>query len=197
MNKNIKNTIKLAVVTQILLMILLAGCNLTNQSPLSTPVTPTTVCHATGDPAKPYEKITVNSAELAVHVGHASDIIPAPVSGCPTSKVVINDGKIIICHATNDKTNPYEELTISLNGLNGHGEHEGDIFPAAKGGCPSSKTPAAISTGDGKITICHATNSKKNPYEEITVSVNGLNGHNQHEGDIIPAPAGGCPTTSK
>jgi hypothetical protein len=48
---------------------------------------------------------------------------------------------------------------------------------------------------DGKITICHATSSETNPYNEITVSVNGLNGHGKHEGDIIPAPEGGCPTT--
>ena len=55
-----------------------------------------------------------------------------------------------------------------------------------------------------KITICHATRSETNPYVEITISENGLNGHgpaadpHHHEGswkDIIPAPAGGCPTT--
>lgn len=45
-----------------------------------------------------------------------------------------------------------------------------------------------------KITICHATGSETNPYVQITVNVNGLNGHGGHAGDIIPAPAGGCPT---
>lgn len=53
----------------------------------------------------------------------------------------------------------------------------------------------------GKITICHATKSETNPYVTITISVNGLNGHkHHHEGswsDIIPAPAGGCPTTAQ
>ncbi|TAK14689.1 MAG: fasciclin domain-containing protein [Anaerolineae bacterium] len=46
-----------------------------------------------------------------------------------------------------------------------------------------------------KITICHATGSEKNPYVMITISVNGLNGHEDHQNgeDIIPAPAGGCP----
>jgi hypothetical protein len=47
----------------------------------------------------------------------------------------------------------------------------------------------------GKITICHATGSGINPYNEITVSVNGLIGHSKHAGDIIPAPVGGCHTT--
>jgi uncharacterized surface protein with fasciclin (FAS1) repeats len=48
-----------------------------------------------------------------------------------------------------------------------------------------------------KITICHHTGSTKNPYVEITIDTNGLNGHRQHPGDIIPAPAGGCPVKTK
>src|SRR5205085_802508 len=55
-----------------------------------------------------------------------------------------------------------------------------------------------------KITICHATKSVKNPYVEITISMNGLHGHGpaddsrHHAGswkDIIPAPKDGCPST--
>ena len=47
---------------------------------------------------------------------------------------------------------------------------------------------------DGKITICHRTGSTKNPYVEITVSDDATkDGHANHEGDIIPAPEGGCP----
>jgi len=128
---------------------------------------------------------------LNEHRGHPNDINPAPAKGCPTSPVVISDGKITICHATSSETNPYNEITVSVNGLNGHGKHEGDIIPVPGGGCPTS--PVVIS--DGKITICHATSSETNPYNEITVSVNGLNGHDKHAGDIIPAPEGGCPTT--
>jgi hypothetical protein len=72
---------------------------------------------------------------------------------------------------------------------------------------PSPGTPRKGGREDrpaGKITICHATKSVKNPYVEITISVNGLHGHGpaedprHHEGswqDIIPAPAGGCPST--
>jgi uncharacterized surface protein with fasciclin (FAS1) repeats len=48
-----------------------------------------------------------------------------------------------------------------------------------------------------KITICHATGSAKNPYVEITIDMNGLNGHKKHAGDIIPAPSGGCPGKNK
>ncbi len=138
MNKNIANTTKLMTLTMLLTVSILVGCTPTNQVPVRIPITagtaitPTTVCHATGDPTNPYEKLDVNSDDLVVHVGHAGDIIPAPFNGCPTSDVVINDGTIILCHATDDKTNSFEEITISLNGLNGHGDHEGDFFPTVK-----------------------------------------------------------------
>jgi hypothetical protein len=152
-----------------------------------------TLCHATGDLENPYEKITVNGAQFIEHLGHPNDINPVPVNGCPTVPVTIVEGKITICHATSSETNPYNEITISVNGLNGHGKHAGDIIPAPEGGCPASQVPIK----DGKITICHATGSKTNPYVEITISVNGLNGHGKHADDIIPAPAGGCPNAKK
>src|ERR1044071_929088 len=52
-------------------------------------------------------------------------------------------------------------------------------------------------TGANKITICHKTGSTQNPYVEITVSENAAkHGHAKHQGDIIPAPKEGCPSTS-
>lgn len=53
---------------------------------------------------------------------------------------------------------------------------------------------------DKKISICHATGSESNPYVHITVSDNagnGKGGHASHAGDLIPAPASGCPGGSK
>jgi hypothetical protein len=162
---------------------------------VSTPQDSSTVCHATGDTANSYEELTVTSAELNEHLGHPNDFSPVPVTGCPTTLAVISEGMIAICHATGNAATPYEEFTVSVDGLDGHGVHEGDIIPVPEGGCPATN-PVVTSPGNNdKITICHATGSKKNPYNEITVSVNGLNGHGQHGGDIIPAPAGGCPTT--
>jgi hypothetical protein len=50
----------------------------------------------------------------------------------------------------------------------------------------------------GKTTICHATGSKTNPYVTITISNNALPAHQRHQDgrDIVPAPAGGCPTAA-
>jgi hypothetical protein len=183
-----------------------------------------TICHATGNTTSAYTEITLDFNELLGHADHQDDLIPAPVGGCPTAvKTGGNTGKITICHATGSATNPYNKITIAFNALRGHSNHKGDIIPAPADGCPAltatvtptitttptitatptitttptlTTIPAATlpGTSTGMITICHATGSAKNPYVMITVSVNGLNGHGKHSGDIIPAPAGGCPT---
>jgi hypothetical protein len=41
-----------------------------------------------------------------------------------------------------------------------------------------------------KVTICHATASPSNPFTKNTVDVDGLNGHDDHVEDIIPAIIG-------
>lgn len=50
----------------------------------------------------------------------------------------------------------------------------------------------------GKVTICHRTGSKKNPYVRIRVSKKAVRAHRRHppkhgRRDIIPAPRHGCP----
>ena len=183
MNKPRKITGKMILaVTQIFALTLLAACSTVGSTTLGSTLGDgkvVTACHATGDPSNPYQEITITS-----------DIYPVPAYGCPSSPVAISNGKIAICHATGNETKPYNLITVSIMGLDGHGTHEGDVFPLENGKCPDTTDQVS---GD-KITICHATGSITNPYVEITVSVNGLNGHDQHEGDIIPMPDGGCPT---
>ena len=151
------------------------------------------VCHVTGDAENPYDVVMMVSTELDEYMlANPNDINPMPSTGCPDYLVEVTDGNVTFCHANNDTSESFEEIVVSVNGLDGHGDHEEDVFPISEAdGCPAS----AVVAEDGKITICHATSSKKNPFVEITVSVNGLNGHDKHNDDIIPAPAGGCPTT--
>jgi hypothetical protein len=58
---------------------------------------------------------------------------------------------------------------------------------------------ATLSSADARVqattTICHRTSSKTAPYVRLRVSGKALRAHLKHPGDIIPAPAGGCPKT--
>lgn len=132
------------------------------------------------------------------------------LSGAPIAAAAPAE-KIDICHATGSASNPFVSISISVNGLNGHAEHSGDIIP------PNSSLPAGLNfdaTGKAtfengcvpvvapvqppaqperpvppvteKITICHATGSARNPFVRISISLNGLSGHGGHGGDIIP-----------
>ena len=49
---------------------------------------------------------------------------------------------------------------------------------------------------DAKRAVCHRTASETKPYVKLRVSAKQLAAHAKHAADIIPAPAGGCPTTS-
>lgn len=125
MNKFIKFAMSLQVIAMMLLASCVTGVN-----------TAENVCHATDDTV-PYEEITLDSTEvLNEHSMHANDIFPVPVGGCPTSQVEVIDGNIKICHVTNSETSQYEEITVSVNGLNGHDDHVGDIIPMPDAGCP-------------------------------------------------------------
>ncbi len=78
---------------------------------------------------------------------------------------------------------------------------EGQVIQISTAGDGSITLPAsapkASENQNDKITLCHATGSAANPYEEITVSVeDATDGHAKHTGDIIPAPVGGCPLST-
>ncbi|MEN9746049.1 MAG: hypothetical protein RL729_521 [Actinomycetota bacterium] len=178
------------------------------------------ICHANANGT--YSQITVAANSLNGHGDHLDDIIPAPSDGCPysvrqyalqlvrTSSTTTTPGavpgvsattvpsavdrsKITICHAT--AAGFYVEITVDRSGLNGHGDHDGDIIPAPASGCPTAVSRQVAPTTTvpaGKIAICHATAA--GIYVSIVVDRDGLNGHGDHAGDLIPAPAGGCPT---
>lgn len=120
-----------------------------------------TICHATGSPSNPYTKTSVAFSGLSGHTKHENDFILEPETAeCPstttptppgtasptvtgtatiTPQVTPTGGQsdtIVICHATGSKTNPYVMITVSVNGLNGHGKHKNDIIPAPAAGCP-------------------------------------------------------------
>ena len=201
------------------------GCPTSRATQIATTTTTVTVgritiCHANANGT--YSQITVAASSLNGHGDHLDDIIPAPSDGCPysvrqyalqlvrtsstttvpgavpgvsvtTVPTVIDSSKITICHAT--AAGFYVEITVDRSGLNGHGDHDGDIIPAPASGCPTVVSRQVVPTTTvpaGKIAICHATAA--GIYVSIVVDRDGLNGHGDHAGDLIPAPADGCPT---
>lgn len=89
---------------------------------------------------------------------------------------------------------PPEEPALRISG-------EGRLTQLETVGSPASVILAAayrtLARQNDKVTLCHATGSATNPYVLITVAAAGAtNGHAKHEGDIIPAPAKGCPTVA-
>jgi hypothetical protein len=52
-------------------------------------------------------------------------------------------------------------------------------------------------SSEGKVVVCHATSSKKNPYVAVDVNVQGcINGHAKHEGDFVAATDEECDAPS-
>jgi hypothetical protein len=68
--------------------------------------------------------------------------------------------------------------------------------PKTTGKATKAKPKTSNAGGQDKTTICHATGSAKNPYVTITTANPAVvHAHERHhdDGDIVPAPAGGCP----
>lgn len=131
-----------------------------------------TICHATGSETNPYVPITVDLHALNGHAGahhqHEEDIIPA------------NNGKVLPGGQNLDKVDVW---------------NAGCAKPGGKPTAPPNGNGNDNDNGnDKKITICHATGSEKKPYQVLTISLQGLNGHggdhHQHSEDIIPPNSG-------
>jgi len=146
------------------------------------------LCHATGSATNSYVQLTISYTGLHGHEGHAGDIIPAPVGGCPTPPPEVQ-----FCQATGDPY-PYVVANAQLNPSNSKPvgfNPAKDIYPVPLGGCPTPPPPPP--PPPQQISLCHATGSATNPYVQLTISYTGLHGHEDHTGDILPMPAGGCP----
>lgn len=167
----------------------------------------TTICHATGSPSEPYVEVTVNIGDLGEHATHTDDIIPAPAEGCSARSIrryrattTTAPQSVRICHATGRPDEPYVEISVSALGLDGHGSHSDDIIPAPAAGCGRrairEARAATVTTLPRTIDICHRTGNAANPYVKVTVNADDLSGHADHDGDIVPAPVGGCDEAS-
>ncbi len=137
-----------------------------------------TICHRTNSVNHPYVQITVDRNALPAHAAHG-DIIPAPPGGCPAG----------VTPTTSTTAAPSVTRTVTpVSTVN--------ATASATGVVTTTGTPAVTGTAvAAKVTICHRTGSVNHPYVTINISRDALPAHAAH-GDIIPAPAGGCPAVA-
>lgn len=88
-------------------------------------------------PIEPEFRITGEGRVMQINTVDISGSAILPASA-PIAQANQND-KITLCHATGSSTNPYVEITVSVEGAtHGHAKHPGDIIPAPVDGCPIS-----------------------------------------------------------
>ncbi len=95
-------------------------------------------------PIEPEFRITGEGQVMEISTVDVSSniILPASAPDAQGNK----NGKITLCHATGSATNPYVEITVSVEGAtHGHANHPGDIIPAPADGC-SMPAPVTLST---------------------------------------------------
>jgi hypothetical protein len=134
------------------------------------------VCHNDSDKTEDPHFILWTKATIFVYSGIVEDVCDAVPEACDRgidlrSSAAAIDNPVLLEQVFNCFTDP--------------GNYTVTCTPENKGGSNGS--------GNGAVGICHATGNTKNPYVLIKVNPNGLNGHSRHAGDIIPAPADGCP----
>ena len=136
------------------------------------------------------------STARAVRIGLGVSILVVGMVVVWAAPVSAQDGngqpRFTICHHTGSETNPIVEITVANPAILAAHLAHGDTF-AGPNGCDTDPGPGP-GPDPGRVTICHATGSATNPYVRITVADDAtFEGHAGHAGDIIPAPANGCP----
>jgi hypothetical protein len=156
MNHPNNTTSRLLAAASILGLAVLAAC---------APGYPANFCHATGDPANPYELITITGTDAAVHLQHpGAGPAPVEVAQPPWWRSTMARSRSA---ATSSETNPYRRDHGASTGR----RHTRRRSSVPDGGCPRPVPLGTAPSSDGKVTICHAGSSRT--YNEITVSVNG------------------------
>lgn len=138
-----------------------------------------------------YTQLEVANSALATYRAQSGNIIPAPDDGCPAPATGRSGGTIKICQ-WKGYDQPYSEKSIDESDVDKYSAVPGNLVPKPNGGCPSPGTGNGGAPA-GKTWICHATGSVTNPFTQNSVADSALATHRTHPGDIIPAPAGGCP----
>ncbi|KAL7570817.1 hypothetical protein ACA910_018887 [Epithemia clementina (nom. ined.)] len=97
---------------------------------------PTTTCRSQPDASVPFP------GQMIPDYRNTTPPLPLPDYGDPGQETSFQGADLInssedcvrvnICHRTSSVSNPYNTITVdrSSTDLNGHADHEGDVFPA-------------------------------------------------------------------
>ncbi|KAL7570813.1 hypothetical protein ACA910_018883 [Epithemia clementina (nom. ined.)] len=97
---------------------------------------PTTTCRSQPDASVPFPGRTIPDYR------NTTPPLPLPDCGDPGQETAFQGADLInssedcmrvnICHRTSSVSNPYNTITVDRSSadLNGHADHEGDVFPA-------------------------------------------------------------------
>jgi hypothetical protein len=93
--------------------------------------------------------------EPAFRISGEGQVMQIGNGGSPATSPSVQknlNGKTTLCHATGSTTNPYVEITVSIQGAtNGHAKHSGDIIPAPAGGCLQFTPPTPATSAQWNI----------------------------------------------
>jgi len=151
------------------------------------------ICHyPPGNPENP-QTIEIDEDAWSAHQEHGdtqgacSEGSPVCGNGNTEEGEQCDDGNVENGDGCSSECRNEESIPVCGNGINDPGE---ECDPLAQNNncieneiCSSSCT---CELAEEKITICHFTSSETNPYNVITISVNAVQPHYSHHGDIIP-----------
>ena len=117
---------------------------------------------------------------------------PRP-SPTPTAPGDFTGAKLTLCHYTGDPAQLYVAVTISADKFSGFYDNELDVIPAPSEGCDALPGLDLNEVRKRPIRVCHRTGDPTAPYELLEYPAGDLGGHENHRGDLVPAPLGTCP----
>lgn len=90
-----------------------------------------------------------------------------------TTTVMAKSEKVVICHATESETNPWVEIEVSINAINGHFDnngtplagHEDDLLLAQGEHCPGVSEPTE--TPEPSVTPAPSLTPEPDPSPEL------------------------------
>ena len=147
--------------------------------------TPTAAETATPSPSPEAPVVLATAAQPTPTPTEAAETpTPVPTSTPPEQ---MTGAALTGCRYISDGV--YEPITISADQPNSVYNDARNIFPAPPDGCDTITDPDAARRL--RVTVCHL--QADGTYLLLTLPPGDLGGHENHKGDIIPAPHRQCP----